>query len=223
LGRGRSAVCAPPRLLIAHLGNGCSITAVKDGKSVDTSMGLTPTGGIISGGRTGDIDPGVLLYILRELKAHNGEAALTRDDAANELETLVNRKSGMVGTSEGMSDMRDLRGAIQAGKALAKMAVGQFTYAIRKFIGSYLVVLGGLDMLVFTGGIGEHDADTRREVCAGLEELGIVIDAERNKSLQKDASGQAVISADHSTVKVMVLSPLEDLMIANHVWSLLHS
>jgi acetate kinase len=196
---------------------------VKDGKSVDTSMGLTPTGGIISGGRTGDIDPGVLLYILRELKAHNGEAALTRDDAANELETLVNRKSGMVGTSEGMSDMRDLRGAIQAGKALAKMAVGQFTYAIRKFIGSYLVVLGGLDMLVFTGGIGEHDADTRREVCAGLEELGIVIDAERNKSLQKDASGQAVISADHSTVKVMVLSPLEDLMIANHVWSLLHS
>jgi acetate kinase len=214
---------APPRLLIAHLGNGCSITAVKDGKSVDTSMGLTPTGGIISGGRTGDIDPGVLLYILRELKAHNGEAALTRDDAANELETLVNRKSGMVGTSEGMSDMRDLRGAIQAGKALAKMAVGQFTYAIRKFIGSYLVVLGGLDMLVFTGGIGEHDADTRREVCAGLEELGIVIDAERNKSLQKDASGQAVISADHSTVKVMVLSPLEDLMIANHVWSLLHS
>jgi acetate kinase len=83
--------------------------------------------------------------------------------------------------------------------------------------------LGGLDMLVFTGGIGEHDADTRREVCAGLEELGIVIDAERNKSLQKDASGQAVISADHSTVKVMVLSPLEDLMIANHVWSLLHS
>ncbi len=213
----------PSRMLIAHLGNGCSITAVKDGKSVDTSMGLTPTGGIISGGRTGDIDPGVLLYILREFEAKNEDTVLSRDDAANELETLVNRKSGMVGTSEGMSDMRDLREAIQAGNALAKMAVGQFTYAIRKFIGSYLTVLGGLDMLVFTGGIGEHDADTRAEVCAGIEELGIVIDAKRNESLQRDASGQAVISADGSAVKVMVLSPLEDLMIANHVYSLMHS
>jgi acetate kinase len=213
----------PSRLLIAHLGNGCSITAVKDGKSVDTSMGLTPTGGIISGGRTGDIDPGVLLYILREFKAKSEGAVLSRDDAANQLETLVNRKSGMVGTSEGMSDMRDLRGAIQSENALAKMAVGQFTYAIRKFIGSYLTVLGGLDMLVFTGGIGEHDADTRAEVCAGIEELGIVIDPERNKSLQKDPNGQAIISADDSAVKVMVLSPLEDLMIANHVYSLMHS
>jgi acetate kinase len=213
---------APSRLLIAHLGNGCSITAVKDGKSMDTSMGLTPAGGIISGGRTGDIDPGVLLYILRGLKSKSEDAVLSRDDAANELETLVNRKSGMVGTSEGMSDMRDLRGAIQAGNVLAKMAVGQFTYAIRKFIGSYLTVLGGLDMLVFTGGIGEHDADTRAEVCAGLEELRIVIDLERNKSPTKDASGQAVISADHSAVKVVVLSPLEDLMIANHVYSLMH-
>jgi acetate kinase len=212
----------PSRLLIAHLGNGCSITAVGHGKSVDTSMGLTPTGGIISGGRTGDIDPGVLLYILRDLKADDGGAALSRDEAANELETLVNRKSGMVGTSEGMSDMRDLRGAIEAGSALAKMAVGQFTYVIRKFIGGYLTVLGGLDMLVFTGGIGEHDADTRHEICTGLEELGIVIDPERNKALQRDASGQAAISADNSAVKVMVLSPLEDLMIANHVYSLMN-
>jgi acetate kinase len=214
---------APSRMLIAHLGNGCSITAVRDGKSMDTSMGLTPTGGIISGGRTGDIDPGVLLYILRDLKAPNDDAPLSRDNAANALETLVNRKSGMVGTSDGISDMRDLRGAIQAGNALAKMAVGQFTYAIRKFIGSYLVVLGGLDMLVFTGGIGEHDADTRAEICADIQELGIVIDPERNRSLEKDSSGQAVISTDHSAVKVMVLSPLEDLMIANHVFDLLRA
>jgi len=164
-----------------------------------------------------------LLYILRDLKAENGDGVLSRDDTANELETLVNRKSGMVGTSEGMSDMRDLRGAIQAGNGLAGMAVAQFTYVIRKFIGSYLVVLGGLDMLVFTGGIGEHNADTRSEVCAGIEELGIVIDAERNKSLKIDGSGQAVISTDHSAVKVVVLSPLEDLMIANHVYSLMHS
>lgn len=213
----------PSRLLIAHLGNGCSITAVRSGKSIDTSMGLTPTGGIISGGRTGDIDPGVLLYILRDFKADSGEASLTRDEAANKLETLVNRKSGMVGVSEGMSDMRDLRAAIQAGSALAKMAVGQFTYVIRKFIGAYVAILCGLDMLVFTGGIGEHDADTRREICGCLEDLGIVIDPERNKSLQKDASGLAVINAEGSAAKVMVISPLEDLMIANHVYSLMQA
>jgi acetate kinase len=213
----------PSRLIIAHLGNGCSISAVKDGKSVDTSMGLTPTGGIVSSGRTGDIDPGVLLYILRDFKPDGDGGTLSRDDAANKLETLVNRKSGMVGISGGMSDMRDLRGAIQAGNALAAMAVAQFTYVIRKFIGSYFAVLGGLDMLVLTGGIGEHDAATRQEICAGLEELGIAIDRERNESLQKDANDQAIISAGHSGVKVMVIPPLEDLMIANHVGSLMHA
>ena len=213
----------PARLIIAHLGNGCSITAVKDGKSVDTSMGLTPTGGIISGSRTGDIDPGVLLYVLRDLGAEEGKPELTREEAADRLETVVNRKSGMLGTSQGKSDMRDLRNAISQGDALAKMAVGQFTYVLRKFIGSYLTVLGGLDMLVFTGGIGEHDSATRAEACEQLEDLGIVLDAGRNESLQKNADDQAVISADHSAVKVMVIPPLEDLMIANHVWSLMHS
>jgi acetate kinase len=212
---------APSRMLIAHLGNGCSITAVKDGKSVETSMGLTPTGGIVSSGRTGDIDPGVLLYILRDLKPDAGSVPLNRDDAANKLETLVNRKSGMVGISGGMSDMRDLRSAIQAGNHQAAMAVAQFTYTLRKFIGSYVAVLGGLDMLVFTGGIGEHDTATRREVCAGLEGLGIAIDAERNEYPGKDDSDQAIISSDRSTVKVMVIPPLEDLMIANHVYSLM--
>src|SRR5271170_5098230 len=212
----------PRQLIIAHLGNGCSITAVKDGKSIETSMGLTPTGGIISGGRTGDIDPGVLLYILRDLKPEDGSAALSRDEAAAKLEVLVNRKSGMVGTSKGMSDMRDLRAAIQQGNPLAAMAVGQFTYVLRKFLGSYLTVLGGLDALVFTGGIGEHDADTRREVCGGLEARGIFLDAARNQSPQTNAHSQALISTDDSPVKVLVISPLEDLMIANHVYSLLN-
>jgi acetate kinase len=214
---------APGRLIVAHLGNGCSITAVKDGESIDTSMGLTPTGGIVSSGRTGDIDPGVLLYILRDLKPDENGAALTRDDAAAKLETLVNRKSGMAGISGGVSDMRDLRAAIQKGDPLAAMAVAQFSYVLRKFIGSYVAVLGGLDMLVFTGGIGEHDAATRSEVCTGLEELGIVIDGERNKTLQKDANDQAVISADCSAAKVMVIPPLEDLMIADHVFDLLRT
>src|SRR5271154_771010 len=211
----------PSQLIIAHLGNGCSITAVKDGKAIDTSMGLTPTGGIISGGRTGDIDPGVLLYILRDLKPDDGSATLSRDEAAAKLEVLVNRKSGMVGTSRGMSDMRDLRAAIQQGNPLAAMAVAQFSYVLRKFLGSYIAVLGDLDALVFTGGIGENDAATRHEVCGGLEARGIVLDAARNEAPRKDAKNQAVISADHSAVKVMVIPPLEDLMIANHVYSLL--
>jgi acetate kinase len=212
----------PPKLIVAHLGNGCSITAIKNGESADTSMGLTPTGGIISGSRTGDIDPGVLLYILRDLKSEDGHQPLSRDEAAKQLEALVNRKSGMLGTSQGISDMRDLRAAIKSGNSLAKMATEQFAYVLRKFIGSYLAVLGGLDMLVFTGGIGEHDADTRREVCADLEELGIRIDSQRNESLQKDARDIAEISAGNSAVKIVVIPAEEDLMIANHVYSLLH-
>jgi acetate kinase len=211
----------PARLIVCHLGNGCSITAIKDGKSVDTSMGLTPTGGIISGSRTGDIDPGVLLYILRALQPDRPGGVLNRDDAANQLETLVNRKSGMVGTSQGLSDMRDLRKAIGEGNPLAAMAVGQFAYVLRKFIGSYFAVLGGLDMLVFTGGIGEHDAETRAEVCAGLEDLGIVLDPAKNESLATDDAGLASIGTDNSPVKVLVIPPLEDLIIAEHVYSLM--
>jgi acetate kinase len=212
---------APSRLIVAHLGNGCSITAIKNGKSVDTSMGLTPTGGIISGSRTGDIDPGVLLYILREFKQEDGKPPLTREQAANRLEALVNKESGLLGTSQGLADMRDLRAAVEQGNALAAMATSQFSYVLRKFIGSYLTVLGGLDMLVFTGGIGEHDAMTRQEVCADLEELGIVIDSSRNPSLQRDAKNQAIISAENSAVKVLVIPPEEDLMIASHVYTLM--
>ncbi len=119
--------------------------------------------------------------------------------------------------------MRDLRAAIAKGNELAKMAVGQFTYVLRKFLGSYMTVLGGLDLLVFAGGIGEHDVATRREVCEGLEDVGIVLDPARNERLQPDDDGRAVISADGSTVKVMVIPPLEDLMIANHVYSLLNT
>ncbi len=213
----------PSHLIIAHLGNGCSITAVKDGKSIDTSMGLTPTGGIISGGRTGDIDPGVLLYILRDLKPEEGNVELIRDEAANKLETLINRKSGLFGVSQGLSDMRDLRNAVKQGNPHAAMAVSQFAYVLRKFLGSYIAVLGDLDVLVFTGGIGEHDVDTRQEVAGGLGARGIILDAARNQSPEKGANGQAVISTDDSPVKVLVMSPLEDLMIANHVFSLLNA
>jgi len=211
----------PKRLIVAHLGNGCSIVAIRDGKSVDTSMGLTPTGGIISATRTGDIDPGVLLYILRDLKPEEGKPALTREEAADQLETIVNRKSGLRGTAQDSSDMRDLRNAIKSGNKLAAMAVAQFVYVLRKFIGSYYAVLGGLDMLVFTGGIGEHDVATRQEVCADLEELGITLDSARNQSPEKDPGGLAVISAEDSAVKVLIIPAEEDFMIASHVYSLL--
>ena len=207
----------PSRLIAAHLGNGCSVAAIRDGKSVDTSMGLTPTGGIISGSRTGDIDPGVLIYMLRDAGAN-----LSSKDAAEKLEDIVDRKSGLLGLSNGLSDMRDLRAAIEKGSQSAQMAVNVFCYALRKCIGSYIAVLGGLDMLVFTGGIGEHDAATRAQVCSGLEAFGLVIDSGRNQSGAKNANSQLVIGTAESQVEVRVIAPEENLMIARHVYKLLH-
>jgi acetate kinase len=205
--------CLPSRLIVAHLGNGASICAIRDGQSVDTSMGLTPTGGIISGSRTGDIDPGVLLFLLRKL----GESAKNTPDAADQLEKIVNKQSGLLGLSELTNDMRELRKAIAEGNAAARLAVDEFTYALRKYIGAYIAVLGGLDMLVFTGGIGENDPATRAEACAGLESLGILIDSDLNQT-----RGEAKISAGGSGVTVRVIPPAEDLMIVNHVCRLLN-
>jgi acetate kinase len=205
-------VCFPSRLIVAHLGNGASICAIRDGQSVDTSMGLTPTGGLISGSRTGDIDPGVLLFMLRKL----GESLKSTSDAADELENIVNKQSGLRGLSELTNDMRELRKAIAAGSAAARLAVDEFAFVLRKYVGAYIAVLGGLDMLVFTGGIGENDTATRAEACAGLESLGILLDAELNQ-----ARGEAKISAGGSPVTVRVIPPAEDLTIVNHVCRLL--
>ena len=202
----------PEKLIVAHLGNGASISAIRNGKCLDTSMGLTPTGGIISGTRTGDIDPGVLLFILRKIAATGKSAA----EAADQLETVVAKKAGLLGVSDLSNDMRDLRDAIKAGNAKARLAVDKFTWTIAKWIGSYVAELNGLDMLVFTGGIGENDIDSRAEICAGLGALGIVVDPVRN-----NVRGEAVISAEDSQVKVRVIPPAEDLMIVNHVVRLL--
>jgi acetate kinase len=203
----------PEKLIVAHLGNGASISAIRGGKCLDTSMGLTPTGGIISGTRTGDIDPGVLLFILREIAKTETSAAA----AADKLETAVSKKAGLLGVSGLSNDMRDLREAIKDGNAKARLAVDKFTWTIAKWIGSYVAELGGLDMLVFTGGIGENDIDSRAEICAGLGTLGIVVDAKRN-----NVRGQtATISSEGSPVTVRVIPPAEDLMIVNHVVRLL--
>jgi acetate kinase len=198
----------PEKLIVAHLGNGASISAIHNGECLDTSMGLTPTGGIISGTRTGDIDPGVLLFILRKIC----ETATSASDAADKLETVASKKSGLLGVSDLSNDMRDLRNAIKTGNAKARLAVDKFNWTIARWIGSYVAELGGLDMLVFTGGIGENDIDSRAEICAGLGALGIVLDLERN-----NVRGEAVISAENSPVTVRVIPPAEDLMIVNHV------
>jgi acetate kinase len=175
-------------------------------------MGLTPTGGIISGTRTGDIDPGVLLFILRKIC----ETATSASDAADKLESVASKKSGLLGVSGLSNDMRDLREAIKAGNAKARLAVDKFTWTIARWIGSYVAELDGLDMLVFTGGIGENDIASRAEICAGLSALGIVLDPARN-----NVRGAAVISDENSPVTVRVIPPAEDLMIVNHVVRLL--
>lgn len=148
---------APARLVIAHLGSGASLCAVRDGRSVDTTMGLTPTGGIPMGTRSGDLDPGVLLFLLR-----------TKGLNADALEQMLDRESGLTGLSGGEADMRKLQQAAAAGDAAAMLAIGAFVTAVRKTIAGYVTVLGGLDLLVFTGGIGEHASDIRERVLAGM-------------------------------------------------------
>lgn len=202
----------PEKLIVAHLGNGASISAIRGGKCLDTSMALTPTSGIISGSRTGDIDPGVLIFILKKI-AETTSGAL---DAAEKLENVVSKQSGLLGVSGLSNDMRDLRESIQKGNARARLAVDKFTWTIARWIGSYVAELNGLDMLVFTGGIGENDIASRAEICAGLGALGIVVDPVRN-----NVRGEAVISAESSPVTVRVIPPAEDLIIVNHVVRLL--
>jgi len=202
----------PEKLIVAHLGNGASISAIRNGKCLDTSMGLTPSGGIISGTRTGDIDPGVLLFILRKI----AETTPSATAAADQLEVVTGKKAGLLGVSELSNDMRDLREAIQEGNAKARLAVDKFVWTIQKWIGGFFAELDGLDMLVFTGGIGENDIASRAEICTGLGALGIVLDPARN-----NVRGAAVISAAHSTVTVRVIPPAEDLIIVNHVVRLL--
>ncbi|HEX4757889.1 MAG TPA: acetate/propionate family kinase [Terracidiphilus sp.] len=202
----------PEKLIVAHLGNGASISAIRKGECLDTSMAMTPTSGIISGSRTGDIDPGVMIFILKKI----GETTPNTLEAAEKLETVVSKKSGLLGVSELSNDMRDLRDAIKEGNAKARLAVEKFTWTIARWIGSYVAELGGLDMLVFTGGIGENDIASRAEICAGLGALGIVLDPARN-----NVRGAATISAENSPVTVRVIPPLEDLIIVNHVVRLL--
>jgi acetate kinase len=188
----------PNRLVIAHLGNGASVTAVRGGKSIDTSMGLTPTGGVIMGTRSGDLDPGVLVYLIREKKF----------DGAM-LEDLVDHRSGLLGISGVGSDMRRLRGAASS-NADARLAIEMFCYSVRKQVAAMIAALGGVDMIVFTGGIGENDTEARTAICSGLTWLGVSVDAARNRS------GKNPISDLASRCAVYVLPSQEDEQIARH-------
>jgi acetate kinase len=192
----------PARLIVAHLGNGASITAIANGCSVDTTMGLTPTGGIIMGTRCGDLDPGVLLYILRS----NGNNVA-------ELEDLLDRRSGLLGISGKSRDMRELHQG--SGDPRVRLAIEMFARSAKKAIAAFAAILGGLDLLVFTGGIGEHDAAVRAEICEGLQCFGLRLDEPANQR------GLENISSAQSQVLVRVLPSEEEIQIARHAYRLL--
>ena len=197
----------PGRMVLAHLGSGCSVTALRDGRSVDTSMGLTPDGGVVMGTRPGDLDPGLVLYLLRQQSG-------TAKEAIAALESQLNHHSGMVALSGLENDMRATRKAADEGSTDALLALKVFTRCLRKTIGGFAWLLGGVDSVVFTGGIGEHDAATRREVLAGLETFGIRVDDARNEAKGNGVRG---INASDSTTGILIVPAQEDLMIAMHV------
>ncbi len=185
------------KIVTAHLGNGCSMSAVQNGISVDTSMGFTPLEGLIMGTRSGDADPSLILYIM-------GKEGLSLSEAG----TLLNKHSGLIGISGVSSDMRELIAAIKEGNKRAKYAFDIFCYRIKKYLGSYAAAMGGLDAFVFTGGIGENSSEVRAEVCSNLEFLGIELDEERNNS------NNEIISKSSSKVPVLRIPTNEELVIA---------
>jgi acetate kinase len=193
------------RVILAHLGNGASMAAVRDGKSIDTSMGFTPTAGLVMSTRSGDLDPGLVSYLAR-----------TEKMTVPQFQKMVNHESGLLGISETSSDMRDLV-ARKAKDIRAAEAVESFCYQAKKWIGSYAAALGGLNTLVFAGGIGENMPTIRAHICSGLDFLGIKLDNTRDK---KNA---AVISTNASPVKVRVIRTDEELMIARSVYRIINS
>jgi acetate kinase len=188
------------KIITCHLGNGSSIAAIKHGKSVDTSMGLTPNEGLIMGTRTGDIDAGAVLFIQDKEKLD-----------LNGMNKLINKESGVFGISGVSPDMRELESAAEDGNERAQLALDMFHYRIRKYIGAYAAVMGGVDLIVFTGGIGENADLSREAICRDFEFLGLEFDKSKNKGLR---SKEALINADNSKVKVMVIPTDEEMAIA---------
>lgn len=196
--RAQAGDAARGRVVIAHLGNGASMAAIRDGRCVDTTMGFTPAGGLMMGTRSGDLDPGLLIYLQEQ-----------RGLAVDDLRTLINRQSGLLGVSGISADMRDLLEQ-EVRDPRAARAVELFCYQARKWLAACVASLSGLDILVFTAGIGQHSATIRARICAGLEFLGIELDAARN------ARHESLISTDASRAMVRVIRTNEELMVARH-------
>ena len=188
------------RIIMAHIGNGASMCAIKEGKCIDTTMGLTPTEGLMMGTRVGDVDPGALVFI--------GEK---EGLSMAQLSEVINKKSGVLGVSGVSSDMREIEEAISQGNERAKLALEMYDYRIKKYVGAFTAAMGGLDLLIFTGGVGENQTTTREYVCEDMQYMGIEIDKELNAKIHGD---EALLSTKESKVKVVVIPTDEELMIA---------
>ena len=196
------------KLVNCHLGNGSSLSAVKDGKCQDTSMGLTPLAGVPMGTRSGDIDPAVVQFVMNKY-------GMSADECLN----MLNKKSGVLALSGVSSDFRDIENGAEEGNENCALALDKFAYEVRKYIGSYAAALGGLDCLVFTAGVGENSASMRARICEGLEFLGVKLDPEKNNTRGKEA----IISADDSKVTVWVIPTNEELLIAQDTAALVNA
>ena len=195
------------RIITCHVGNGGSISAVKDGKCIDTTMGLTPLEGLMMGTRSGDIDGGAVTFIM-EKEGLN----------ATGISNLLNKKSGLVGVSGVSSDMREVAAAAANGNERARLSIDMYFYRIKKYIGAYAAAMGGVDVILFTGGVGENQADCRETACAGLEYMGVKIDHDINNATRGE---EGIISTADSKVKVVVIPTDEEMMIASDTMALL--
>jgi acetate kinase len=196
---------APLKLVICHLGNGCSITAVDGGRSVDTTMGFTPLDGLMMGTRSGSVDPGILTYLMRQSQLD-----------ASGIDTLLNQKSGLLGISGVSGDMRDILAAIRGGHKRAKLAFDIYVHRLQSAIGGMAAVLSGMDALVFTAGVGENSPEVRAAVCGTMDFLGLRLDYGKNAARTFDTD----ISAPDSRVRVFVIQAAEDWAIAAECWKL---
>ncbi|RYD79527.1 MAG: acetate kinase [Sphingobacteriales bacterium] len=194
------------KIISIHLGNGCSITAINDGKSIDTSMGFGPLSGLMMGTRSGDIDPSVIFHLME----HAGYSL-------EQLSTLLNKQSGLLGVG-GSSDMRDVNKLAAEGDEAAKLALSIYAYRIKKFIGAYAAVLNGIDLIIFTAGVGENDSEMRAAVCKQLDYLGIELDLGKNRNYKGELTD---VSTDSSPVKILVIPTNEEFEIANQSFNLL--
>lgn len=186
-------------IITCHLGNGASLTAVKNGKSIDTSMGFTPLEGLAMGTRSGDIDPAIITFLMEK-----------ENLSIEEINTLLNKKSGVLGISGVSSDFRDIEQAAEKGNERAQLALDKFSNRVKKYIGAYSAIMGGVDAIVFTAGLGENSSEMREKICSGLEFMGIELDTEENKIRGEEK----VVSKDSSKVKILVVPTNEELMIA---------